>query len=231
MERGRAARVIVGGLSMIALAACSSGHPGSSAPMPSGADPGARSAPELTYDSDRGLVLMINGEAGTDSADAASAVLWSFDGTQWSKITEDGPPGRSLGGVAYDSVRHRLVVAGGLVGDTAVSDTWEWDGQRWTRLDSVGPSPRAAARMAYDRALGTMILFGGANGVSRYLSDTWAWDGTSWRQLASTGPSPRGYHGMAYDEARSTLVLYGGYDGTDLGDTWEWSDGAWTEAE
>lgn len=299
-------------------------------PSPPIDGPGPRSAPELVYDVEHAQVLMINGERGIDSADAGrSAVLWGFDGVRWSEVADDGPPGRSLGGVAYDSARDTLVVAGGLVGDTAVSDTWEWDGTswanrdssipggvsnhllavfdaareqtvivfgqyadltlspatlgwdgtgwleladvgppprahyplgydpvrevvvlfggydpaagreladtwewdgaQWTAIDGTGPSARAAARMTYDESVGAMVLFGGATGSSNFLEDTWAWDGASWRQLSETGPSARGYHGMAYDESRSTIVLYGGYDGEDLGDTWEWGDGRWTQ--
>ena len=37
--------------------------------------------------------------------------LWSWDGTRWEKVTQDGPPGCILGGAAYDDLMDVLVLS------------------------------------------------------------------------------------------------------------------------
>ena len=59
-------------------------------------------------------------------------------------------------------------------------------------------------------------------------------DGTEWTQVADTGPSPRDACGATYDALRQRIVLFGGEivnAGTvsEVGETWEFGDGVWTE--
>src|SRR5215217_4252234 len=64
------------------------------------------------------------------------------------------------------------------------------------------------------------------------MSERWLWT-----QKEDIGPSPRGGHTMAYEAARQRVVLFGGFGlatpgattYSNLGDTWVWDGGAWTQ--
>jgi hypothetical protein len=67
-----------------------------------------------------------------------------------------------------------------------------------------------------------------------FLGDTWECDGVSWTQVAETGPSPRDACGSAYDATRQRIVIFGGeiLNGgqvVNVGETWEFGAGIWTE--
>jgi hypothetical protein len=59
---------------------------------------------------------------------------WEWDGKQWAKITEAGPPKRDHHGMTYDSQRGRVVIFGGAIGRQYMGDTWEWDGKQWKQV-------------------------------------------------------------------------------------------------
>jgi len=85
---------------------------------------------------------------------------------------------------AYDSRRHQLFQAGGIIEINKKNDTWflclvenefcPTAGVRvWTRLQTQTPVPgRADSAMAYDSDDDVMILYGGQN-VGNPTSDTW----------------------------------------------------------
>ncbi|MBL8895998.1 MAG: hypothetical protein JNM84_00140 [Planctomycetes bacterium] len=147
---------------------------------------------------------------------------------QWSKreILE-----RTVGPVAYDSARDRLVL---LSSPDAIftSETWEFDGNAWTRRDpALSPSPRTGHGLVYDALRQRTVLFGSASGAN----DTWEWDGVNWTQRtpANSPPFRRGF-GLAYDPVRGRTVLFGGLTNvlksvTYLSDTWEWDGANWTQ--
>ncbi len=141
------------------------------------------------------------------------------------------PYARASQGMAYDSVRDRVVVFGGVRGVTGQNDTWEWDGLNWIlRTPPTSPSPRASPATAYDSVHHRTVIFGGEFGPTLY-NDTWLWDGTTWTQAAtSTAPSPRTDTAVAFDKARGRLVLFGGRDSSGIvGDLWEWDGAAWRQ--
>jgi len=148
-----------------------------------------------------------------------------------------GPSPRSAHTLAFDSTRNRTVCFGGLsnISDpsSAFGDTWEWDGQDWTQMADTGPAARAFHAMAYDSERARTVIFGGQV-AGGFLNDTWEWDGTEWTQVADTGPSPRDACGATYDATRQRMVLFGGevLNGgmvTQVGETWEFGNGAWTQ--
>lgn len=85
---------------------------------------------------------------------------------------------------AYDSRRHQLVQAGGIIELNKKTDTWSFCFEEnqfcsrsqlrvWSRLGTDTPVPgRADAAMTYDPDDDVMILYGGQN-VGRPRSDTW----------------------------------------------------------
>ncbi len=127
---------------------------------------------------------------------------------------------RSGHGLAYDTVRDRVVLFGGLGGGGTITaflnDTWEWDGSQWSPVADTGPPPRSNLGMVFD---GTRALLFGGGGSKSFFGDTWSWDGKHWTEIQDIGPGPRAPAGMVYDSDRNRSVLFGG--GAFLGDTWE----------
>lgn len=155
---------------------------------------------------------------------------WELDGSKWKLVATDGPEARSLGAMAYDEQRGRMVLFGGSNAQRQpLGDTWEWDGKQWMRINVAGgPSPRGAHVMVYPAGRRTVILMGGSK--EQALSDLWEWDGKSWNQLAQPEVPPRLHFAFGYDSRRACLVVFGGFGAHGrIGDTWEWDGKTWQE--
>jgi len=101
------------------------------------------------------------------------------------------------------------------------------------------PSGRFDARMVYNPVSTHTILFGGSTATdlstkqTYEFNDTWDWNGTIWTQLFPAHvPTSRYAPIMVYDSLRDRIVMFGGRTGngkTDLGDTWVFKNGDWTQ--
>jgi hypothetical protein len=179
----------------------------------------------MTFDSDRGCVVMWGGDNADD-------LIWQWDGTNWTSVDAETKPAlKREAALAYDSVRKVTVLFGGydfVLGDV-VNVTWEFDGTEWECMTPPNsPIARKNHAMAFDAEHGLMIMFGGD--VEDYY--TWAYDGGDWRVIADENNSPglRGAHGMVYDSDRKKIVLFGGsYGSTYFNDTWEWDGSIWRD--
>ncbi|HEX2120882.1 MAG TPA: hypothetical protein VHL59_04500, partial [Thermoanaerobaculia bacterium] len=120
--------------------------------------------------------------------------MWSFDGTQWTKMNVSSTPGERFGAqIAIDPRTNKLILFGGLRSEPVEgdddrrrqffdNDTWEWDGaaNRWTRLEpAVSPRARQNGTLAWDPLAEELVLYGGYSGF--YYSDTWVFEGDTWR--------------------------------------------------
>lgn len=198
--------------------------------------PSAREGHAMAWDPVRQRVVLFGGRTWAAS-NALLSDFWEWDGTTWvERVSATAPPPRTEHRMAWDVVRHRLVVFGGTTGRQIApgvlerfSDTWEWDGTSWSeRTPSSGPSGRAGFAMGYDAVRQRVFLFGGAGPTNTVgLDDTWEWDGTSWLQR-QPALSPQALPGiqLAWDARRERLVLFGG-SATD-GSTWEWDGTNWS---
>ena len=189
--------------------------------------PAPRHRHAMSYDSQRGRVVMFAGSTlfppGGDT--------WEWDGKTWTEMATTGPLEREDHVMAYDSHRGRTVMFGGfsyLHPSLYMADTWEWDGETWTQIALGGPAARGNAAMAYDSGRQRVVLFGGSNSWGD-LGDTWEWDGFAWAQVATSGPSPRSEHAMVWDSQRGRIVLFGGWGATLMNDTWEWDGTSWSQ--
>jgi cysteine-rich repeat protein len=89
---------------------------------PVSAEPRARAA--LAFHADRGTMFLTAGMP-TSAIGGGYSDTWEYDGTTWTPaITSLAPSERSAHGMAYSTVRHALIVAGG-VGTIGPLDTWE----------------------------------------------------------------------------------------------------------
>jgi cysteine-rich repeat protein len=158
------------------------------------------------------------------ASDGCSAAC-THEPITWTNLTPNPAPRRAAHAVAYDSVRHRLVLFGGQQDyQVPTNETWEWDGTTWTqKLTLVVPPARSGHAMVFDEGRQRVLLFGGA-GTNGALNDTWEWDGTTWTQRSAvTSPLATLRPLMAYDGLRGVTVLCSD-DGT-----WEWNGTTWSQ--
>ena len=165
------------------------------------------------------------------------------------------PVTREGAAYALDARGDRLLLFGGLTGDTTLADVWSVDLRRpgrprWTQLCAPGecgdgPAPRWGAHAVHDPAGNRLVVFGGLTDDGVALDDVWTLDlaaasagRPAWTVLQPTGPRPAGRWSGAtgFDPVRRRLVVFGGQTGPDaagvpLDDTWALSLGAtpsWT---
>ena len=205
--------------------------------------PSERAYAPLAYDVDDEVLLVFGGLASSTGPAYQDTWEWSEGFAAWQERTPVGavPPSRYAHGTAYDTVRKKTLLFGGVTFNNGLfNDLWEWDSPTgtWTErvITGLQPSPRYAAGMVWDSARQRAVIFGGVGPNSVYLNDLWEWDGTTgtWTNPAPGGtqPTARAYHTMVYDSARQKVVVYGGTDGTNSFDeTWEWDGAAqkWTQ--
>jgi hypothetical protein len=183
------------------------------------------------FDSARGVTVLTN---GWDFS------TWEFNGTTWRLAdTMAALGGRFEYALAYDSVRHVVVLFGGTYQNNnfGYSDTWEWNGTNWTQVAAGGPHIRFGHAMAFDEQRGVTVLFGGQSNTGFsgnniiLFGDTWEWNGTGWLEhFGVTGPSPRTGAAMTYDTHRQRTVLFGGQDNVNnRNDLWEWNGTSWSQ--
>jgi cysteine-rich repeat protein len=201
-----------------------------SAPVAAPVDvPPPRQDGAIAYATNAGHALMFG---GTVNGAAGSGETWLLDRVGWSSQT-GGPAPRIGPALAYDSVRRRVVMFGG-VGYSGFRDTWEHDGTAWTdATTAIMPSHRMFAGMAYDTARDQLVLFGGKTSGPPLLGDTWLRTGVTWTQATpASSPSPRFGYAMAYDPRSQRVLLFGGDTGFSddtfaVADLWEWDGSTW----
>lgn len=189
--------------------------------------------------------LLLAGCGGGTSAPTATKAptsgplgdTWTWNGSNWSRVTGAGPPARFDSAMAFDEAHGVAILFGGSVLLDQFDDTWSWDGRAWSKLRPAHhPSARSGHTMAYDATRRQVILFGGGHGLGEravVLDDTWAWDGSDWAQLSNQGPPPppRYEWAMAFDPQVKEVILFGGSNlNTEYrNDTWAWDGTSWAE--
>ena len=190
--------------------------------------PVGRHSHAMTFDVARGKIILFGGYRTSTGAHLNDT--WEWNGTTWTqRNTSPAPKARRNHGLAYDSVRQRVVLFGGYdEASVRQADVWEWDGTAWEQKLAT-PEARTYTCTAFDSSRNKLVLFGGNNSQN----DTWEWDGTAWEQkFPNTAPSARQATSMAYDAVRNRIVLFGGYinsSGAAASDTWTWDGTTWTQ--
>jgi len=131
----------------------------------------------VAYDSARRKTVVFGGHIWENSLAKALGDTWEWDGASWVQSSSTGPDARTYHALAYDGVRKRTMLFGGLSRPDAYTliryfDTWEWDGQAWVLMSTLVPAARSSHALAYDSRRGEVVLFGGQN-TSNCLGETW----------------------------------------------------------
>ena len=186
---------------------------------------------DLIYHPQLQQMLLIN--CVPDPSKVTPLTIWGWEGTQWQRVIEGGPPRRILGGAAYDEQRNVLVLYGGRPVELGKcsQETWEWNGEEWVQKDVSPPTACDHVKMVYDAANEEVILFSGLDPSERPVKETWSWNGEEWKLLSEEGPESRGHFGFVYDPNHEQTLLYGGYTSSPTDEFWVWKDGAWEEID
>lgn len=102
-----------------------------------------------------GAIVMHGGTAGNDT--------WVWNGTDWNQIpTQNAPPARTRPGIAYDPIRGRAVLWGGVSAGAVVNDVWEFNGADWLQRNAAGGTPPVADTIGvFDPTMLEVVNFGG----------------------------------------------------------------------
>lgn len=142
------------------------------------------------------------------------------------------PPARAHHALAYDPVRHRvLLTAGSTPRDSGRSfeffnDLWAFDGRRWAELPASGVR-MSGTTLAFDTHRGRMLSWGGYDGSAR--GDLRVLEANGWRTVGSYDDMRVAEPGAAYDARRDRLVVFGGSAerGRASSETWEHDGTRW----
>ena len=128
--------------------------------------------------------------------------------------------------MAYDRIRHEIVLFGGASASSSwgypwsiygtLDDTWVYSKGAWTKQTTANtPPPRAIHAMGWDHVNSRVLLYGGHSGHysgGTAYDDLWEWTGSDWNQLwTQTGARSMrgGYLSMAADELNDTMIIIG----------------------
>lgn len=167
---------------------------------------------------------------------------WEWDGTAWTQLLISGPPARM--GHLMAAFQGTVVLFGGSTnGDgsaSALSDTWSFDGTTWTMQAGSAPyangwgmaSVPASASGCTGECLGARLVLFGA-GPSE--NGTMMWDGTAWSLIdvaaSNTNTYPPPGFGVLAGVGESIVLSQTPVAVTGTTTTWQWSAGAWTQAQ
>jgi hypothetical protein len=192
----------------------------------------------MAFDQATGQMVLFGGATGPFRSFATDT--WTWDGVRWSRAPlGSGPIGRSEPALAYDPVRHLVLMRGGLSGDNKfIDENWTWNGSRWLITNPTLAPPTFVGGdepLVWDSSRNTIVLFA----YTRYelnpydipeLSQTWTWDGTNWSQFETSG-APSGYERspsrMVFDSARKTIAFVGLVAGTPI--MWTLQGSIWSK--
>jgi hypothetical protein len=195
-----------------------------------GSGPGARVAPATVYDAGRDRVILTGGFGPQGFFDMQPWELSLGTPMRWSPIMALGSPpaGRVLPACAYDAIRQRMLVQGGLDAATsdALTDFWSLSlagPPTWTRLPDLSDATNSPSIALLHDATGDRVLalVSSYEGVLPYA---YALDGSRpWQFVAACYPNGPGdcffdckgppfvdYAQAIYDPASERAVLFGG---------------------
>ena len=215
--------------------------------------PPARDQASMVYDEDGQSIILFGGDVDNGNPFNDTWAL-SFDSTTqtytWTNVSPpvitptNNPSARFGTGMAYDTVKKKIILFGGGTNNDTFNDTWKLDFDsnnqtyNWTQITTViNPPASFQPAMSFDASSKNVVLFGGLDENDNALQDTWKlnFDSNSqtysWTDISSiNSPSARYNAQMVYDSLRKQSILFGGLDytidnslsgsGNPLNDTW-----------
>ncbi|MEK6703192.1 MAG: FG-GAP-like repeat-containing protein [Planctomycetota bacterium] len=192
--------------------------------------PTGRARHAAVFDSNRNLMYIHGGWNGALTNDSWDCFVSGSSGS-WSRRPTT-PNARYSHTAAYDPIRARTVIHGGVLNGVTLADTWELNFLTWTQVASGGPTARYGHTMYYNWLRKSVEIFGGWSGMA--MADSWGWDGAIWKNLASSiqndglPPAPRYDATAMYLQDSGAVLVFGGLETVPAqaprGDSWELFD-------
>jgi hypothetical protein len=215
-----------------------------------GPSPPARWSASMAFDPALGKVVMFGGRDLTQAFNDT----WEYSSSGWTQVTTPSAPSPRLTSITYDSALGAIVLFGGGVGNMPAgsdsnwarySDTWEFNASGWTNVTAslTNSPPAMTTTIAYDAQDGLAMIVGGQTAPADICEPgviQWTFNGAGWTnesQQMLSGPGGAGGfagQGMVFAAEVDAVVVFGGlvpdgYGGCmGLGQTWSYSNGAWT---
>ncbi len=157
-------------------------------------------------------ILLFGGTGALYQPNLALNDTWLWTGSVWQQLGGTRPPARFGHAMTFDTVRNRVVLAGGTRFDALIArDTWEWDGTSWSQRGAqITDAFGFGLAMAFDPARGKTVMVGGAT-----PSITKEWNGSSWNFESWIGPIPLVFGRAVYFPRLGGVAFIGG-DNFDL---------------
>lgn len=180
---------------------------------------GLRVGHAASLDRDRGKIVFVGGTRG--GSDYARDTV-EYDGRLFRNILAVPGEPVAAGSSAYDPIRKRTMVFGGLRTDRTTNELYLWNGVSWANVPPHGtwPRDRGGPSLGWSDAQKGIIVHGGftaINGTIGAAQDTFVWDGVDFRTLGTFQPElPYAGSAIAVDPSRDEVVLFGGYTGSTI---------------
>ena len=177
--------------------------------------PEKRSVAGLAFDPSRGVSVLFGGQKLNDDASALVNLfdMWEFDGSDWTRIMEQGPEVLKPT-LVFDEARNQLL----MLGVNSTSDTlmyaYDAEAKAWNKLEPEKlPVCANDISVIYHNAEQKVFLVGGQcpkEGVGS-TEELYTWDGTNWTLVETVTKLARGVNrAIAYDKGRDVVVMFGG---------------------
>lgn len=127
----------------------------------------------------------------------------------------------------YNEINNKIILFGGVRGDSVLNDTWSFDGdaisndngttevfsdKEWERKYLPGPTSKFASTICYASQWNQTLLFGGSD-KKEYFNDIGEWDGKNWIEIFGTNlkkPSGRSQQAACFDSKKGEMLVFGG---------------------
>ena len=194
----------------------------------SSANPAARNAAGMVYDTAHHCMILFGGWLGQSRADDTWIFNCSTD--EWTQVFPDVSPGpRMSPNMVFDTTSNTAVMFGGIGNDVTYDDTWMYNftSNTWTEMTiSEHPCGRYGQCMIFDPVRDRTLLFSG-NSVDGMNPDMWEYDYVSnnWTDISQIHhPQGRKWGSMVYDSDNGIGILFGGDCNVPefVNDTWKY---------
>ena len=182
--------------------------------------PSIRSLSGAAYDRHRGRLVLFGGNHTIVNADNTLTTTnyydtWEFDGTNWTKVSDNGPT-VVRPALVYDEARDQMLMIGEDANFGPLMYVYDPVARVWNQLHPATMPPCTnESGIAYQRSTATVLLVGGVCVTSTLTSpstdEAWQWDGTTWTKIATKSTVIRVTNqAIAYDPMRDITLEFGG---------------------
>ncbi|HEX2059228.1 MAG TPA: kelch repeat-containing protein, partial [Thermoanaerobaculia bacterium] len=181
--------------------------------LESAENPSPRHFAGLAYDSDRDRIILYGGtEYAADGINLQQDhETWEFDGSQWTKVTDEPKVAKPL--LAYDPVLKKVIMVGlSESGLDRVMYAYDPASHTWSQYPTATTLPTCVNEGHLTFQDGRLTFIGGVCGPTNTPTgqEVFEFDGTNWVKVVGNTTVRTVGEASAYDPLRDQVVLFGG---------------------